>query len=336
MPPETTKIRRHTLHARAFICVISCLAFAVDTPHAASADDATAPPVEKLPIPKGPAQSKADHELREKLKADFDKHDAGDDLALAQRLDVQSKSTDDPAMRFVLLREARELYIDGGDLDSALQVIESVGAIFAIDVRDMKLSALAVAVDKALIEPPALCSEYLKLGDRFLDEGDVDLAEHACRLAQNVIHNHHLRDPDRESRVKEQHRTVLITLKETQAVVGAMRKLKANPDDPEASLTVGKYACFFRGLWTENLPLLAKGSDSRLKILAEREIASPSDPEAMASIADDWWELAQSATTPIARRHIQIHAAEWYKKALLGLSEARKQVAQQRIADAAR
>ncbi len=324
------------MRARALIGGILCLSFAMTGSRLASADDAIATPVEKLPIPKGPAQSKADHELREKFKADFDKHNAGDDLALAQRLDAQSKLTDDPAMRFVLLREARELYIDGGDLDSALRVIESMAAIFAIDVRDMKLSALAVAVDKALMEPPALCSEYLKLGDRFLDEGDVDLAEHTCRLAQNVIRNHRLRDADLEARVKEQHRTVLIALKETQAVVGALRKLKSNADDPEACLTVGKYACFFRGLWTENLPLLAKCSDSRLKMLAGRDIASPSNAEMMASIADDWWDIAQSATTPVARRHVQNHAAEWYRTALPGLIEARKEAARQRIVDAAR
>lgn len=325
------------MQTRSLICVFPFLIlwlFALTASRGAWADDAAAAPVEKLPIPKAPAQSKADHDLREKFKSDFDKHGAADDLALALRLEEQSKTTDDPAMRFVLLREARELSIDGGDLDSALRIIDAIGVLFAIDVRDMKLSALAVAVDKALMEPPALCAEFLKLGDRFLDEGDVDLAEHACRLAQNVIHNHRLRDPDLEARVKQQHRTVLIALKETQVVVGAMRKLKGNPDDPEACLTVGKYACFFRGLWSANLPLLAKCSDSRLKMLADREIAVPSDAEAMASLADDWWDVAQTATTPIARRHIQIHAAEWYQKAMPGLSAARKQAAKQRVSDA--
>ncbi len=321
---------------RALNCLCPLLILSLSTSFAAGGDNAPASPGERLPIPKGPAQAKADHDLREKYKADFDKHDAADDQALAQRLVEQAGTTDDPALRFVLLREARELFIDGGDLDSSLRLIDSMGTVFAIDVRDMKLSALAVAVDKALIEPPALCAEFLKLGDRFLDEGDVELAEHACRLAQNVIHNHRLRDPDLESRVKEQHRTVLVSLKETQAVVSAMKKLKANPDDPAACLTVGKYACFFRGLWTENLPLLAKSSDSKLKMLAQCEIAAPSDTEGMASLADDWWDIAQSATTPVSRRHIQLHAAEWYQKALPGLSAARKQAAQQRISEASR
>ncbi len=298
-----------------------------------SAGDASA----KIPIPRAPALSKADHELREKYKMQFARRTIADDLALAQKLrDQAAAHEDDPPLRFVMLRAARELLLSAGDVDAALSAVDEMAAVFTIDVRDMKLAAMAVAVDKTLAEPAVLTATYLRLGDRFLSEGDVDLAEHACRLAENVLHNHRkIKDADLESRWKEQHKNVQIAMKETQAVVGAMRKLKANADDAEAATIVGKYASFYRGLWDQGLPLLAKSSDTRLKALAEQELTNPSDPAAIATLADGWWEYAGVATTPITRDRIHRHAVEWYQKALPGLSGERKQLAAQRISESA-
>ena len=200
----------------------------------------------------------------------------------------------------------------------------------------MKLAAMSVAVDTSPAPPPDNVADYLKLSERFLEAGDADIAEHSCRLAQNVIHNDHIRDVDLVNRVKEEHRTVMISLRETQGVVLAMRKLKTNPEDPESNLTVGRYACFFRGLWDPNLPLLAKCSDSRLKMLAEEELRPPATAEEMRTLAEGWWSVADAATTPVARRKIRRHAAEWYQKAVPGLNGDSKETAQQRIAEAAR
>ena len=313
---------------RTFVCLL--LFFFACISLAPAADESAA---EKLPIPKQPAQAKADHELRERFKADFAKHDAGSDLELARKLRGESDHTDDPATRFVMLKESRELFISAGELEAALAVIDQMAAGFTIDIRDMKLGAMSVAVDKSLIEPPAMTAVYLNLGDRFLDEGDVDMAEHSCRLAQNVMHNHRFNDAQLESRWKEQHRVVMISLRQTQNVIGAVRKLKANPDDPDANLIVGKYACFFRGLWEKNLSLLTKGSDTRLKALADDELKIPASPQAMLAVADGWWAVADTAATPVETRKIHRHAAEWYAKALPQLDGVQKQTAQQRVAD---
>ena len=48
--------------------------------------------------------------------------------------------------------------------------------------------------------------------------------------------------------------------------------LEGKPDDPEANLMVGKYLCFTKGDWEKGLPLLTKSENSRLKLLAERDV----------------------------------------------------------------
>ena len=59
----------------------------------------------------------------------------------------------------------------------------------------------------------------------------------------------------------------------------AQETLEKTPADAEANLTVGRWLCFYKGDWTAGLPMLAKGSDEKLKALAEQEIKSPTDAD---------------------------------------------------------
>jgi hypothetical protein len=283
--------------------------------------------IERLPVPKSAAQSKAEHFIREHYKAEFAQAEPEDQLALSHKLyDEIDQFKDDPPTRFVMLREARELAVDAGDLDAAFAAIDQMGRLFQIDPAEMKASAMTAMVDKSSLPPPQLIDKYLHVEDTFLSTGDVSMANKAYVLASMLSDQQ--RDPAIKERVKEEHIALMDGVREQKTVLSAMNKAKVHPEDAEANLIVGKYACFVRELWPQGLAYLAKGSDEKLKSLATRELAA-SDPDATADVADAWWDYAALATGQPADR-ARLHAADLYRQVLPNLSGDKKDRALQR------
>lgn len=141
------------------------------------------------------------------------------------------------------------------------------------------------------------------------------------------------------TRVKD---TVLITkvttqisdLKEAKAsydkIAGSMTVLKTKPADPTANLEVGKFHCFCVGDWDKGLPMLVLGSDAALKSLAQKDQAKPAEPDKQLDLADGWWDVAQKQTG-VMQSTVQKHAAEWYEKALPGLTGLSKVKVEKRL-----
>jgi hypothetical protein len=110
----------------------------------------------------------------------------------------------------------------------------------------------------------------------------------------------------------------------------ALATLEVKPTDPASNLTVGRFRCFQKGDWDSGLPMLALGSDSTLKALAEKELAEPKSADEQAKLADGWWTAAEKeeGTT---RRHIHSQAAHWYRRALPDLTGLDKARAEKRL-----
>src|SRR5262249_48854736 len=53
------------------------------------------------------------------------------------------------------------------------------------------------------------------------------------------------------------------------------------------------FLCFSKGDWQQGLPMLARGSDAKLKELAKKDLGNPQDPERQIELADSWWEIAE-------------------------------------------
>jgi hypothetical protein len=283
--------------------------------------------VEKLAVPKSVEQSKAEHFVRTHYAVQYAKHDAASQLALSHQLRGEiSQYADEAATRFVMLREARELALDGGDLDAAYAAIDDMGRIFAIDTRELKVSAMAAFIDKSAQPPPVLIETYLKKADAALDTGDVDMANKAYQLASMLSDQQ--RDPATKQRIKTEHVAIMDAVREQKAVFAAMNKVKLHPEDAESNLLVGQYACFVRELWKEGLPYLAKSSNETLKKLAQQELDA-SDPAMILAAADAWWDYSPPAGGKLAQ-HVKRHAADLYREALPDLSGADKDRAQQR------
>ena len=287
-------------------------------------------PDERLPVPNSSAQAKVLKELKLQFKEQYAKRASADQLALCRQfVDQVPTYADDPAKQYVLLREARELAVNGGDLDLAFAVIDQTAKMFNFPADEYKVSAMTAAVDRATVPKEQLLAQYLRIADDALTRSDWDLAEPAAKLADRI--DRASRNAASIERVKQTSLRVHDLRRELTKISAAFDKLRAHPDDPEACLLAGRYICFIKGAWEPGLPLLAKCSDPRLKELAEKDLARPSDTNGILEIADAWWDFPATPQTPARAAHQR--AAYWYEQAVPRLSGEAKARAQQRVAE---
>ena len=285
-------------------------------------------PGDRLPIPNSTAQAKALKTIREQYKSQYALRTAEDQLALAKQLREYAESTkDESARQYVLLREARELAVNAGDLDLAFSLIDELSKTFNVDTADMRLTAMMDAVDRSLASKEQLLEFYLKTADGALADGEVTFALQASRLARRVATT--TRNPLDAQRVKQLELRVHDASRTYTQVVAAARKLQNRPDDPEANLIVGRYLCFVQGRWDQGLPLLARSGDKRLADLAAKDLEGVNDPDAMVELADRYWDLPDTKDAPQRRAHQR--AVHWYQQALPRLSGDKQAHAQERI-----
>jgi hypothetical protein len=284
---------------------------------------------EKQPVPNSAKQGPVLYKLKNDYKADYAKREAPDQLALAATFLKEAKQPGVEAVRkYVLLREARELAVNGGDLGIAFDAIDEMARDFAVDPTELKVTAMANSVSRSRAPPLQMMEQYLKIAEQSLADWDVQTAYQASRLGTKVARES--KDAGSIGRAKQVELHVNEMNRQVKVIIAAADKLKARPDDAEANLTVGRYWCFLRGNFEEGLPLLAKGSDSQLADLARQDLSAPQNPKAMLKLADAWWNLPDSLQAP--QRRSRQRAAHWYGVALPQLQGAEMQTARQRLA----
>ncbi|HSZ58758.1 MAG TPA: hypothetical protein VK797_24020 [Tepidisphaeraceae bacterium] len=285
----------------------------------------------RQPVPNSSKQSPVLKELKEQYKAEYANREADGQLQLARTFRKEAAiSGEDPVRQFVLLREARELAVNAGDLDEAFGIIDDMAKLFTVDASDMKVTAMAASLDRARVPPGQLVDQYLKIADAALATYDVRMASQAMVLTKRIVYGSH--DAAAIARVHATDLRVHEASRQLEPVARAANYLKDHPDDARANLTVGRFLCFVRGMWTEGLPLLAKGSDKTLADLANKDISHPADAPGQMQLADAWWSLPDSKDTP--QKQSRQRAAYWYEQALPQLNDPQKTLAQQRITEA--
>lgn len=279
--------------------------------------------VEKTAVPEAAALKDAEKLIKDLFKDDYAKRAVADRMLLAKKLLEQSESTkDDPASRYVLLRESNSVAGAAGDVATAMKAADLMGQTFKIDALAFKTDTLQTLAKNAKSQDDLaqIATAYLKLSKEATDVDDFSAADKAAAAAgaqakkgQNLLLINRAM-----ARVKE-----IAELKGKHDKVRKMKDaLAANPEDPAANLEVGQYECFTKGNWAVGLPLLAKGSDAAIKDLAARDLAGTSGPADQAQIGDGWWDLAEKRP-PAGREHLRRRSASWYEKAvgkLTGLS----------------
>ena len=273
---------------------------------------------QRLPPPSAAVQQEISSQVEDAYKL-ADARKPEEQIKLAKDLVRIAEKAAKPQEQFVLLRKAAELACKADDAATMFQAVDRLGQRFELDaltVKEKMLAKLAAgALDAArikfLVESSDTLIDQALAEERF--DAALDLANavsHACLKREGAP----FRKPAlaRRKEIQEQQ-------KETEKIGQALEAVRANPQDAEANVTVGKLYCFAKEDWAKGLPYLAKGTDEDLKTLALQETGSPpGDDSGEVKLADAWWNVGQSARAK-ARAAVMLHAGAWYQQASLSL-----------------
>jgi hypothetical protein len=234
--------------------------------------------------------------------------------ALATKLLQKAGESTDDTNRYVLLKVARDVAAQAGDAELAFKAVEAMSTQYEVDAYKLKGSALSQAAKSATLRSHriAVAKRCLELICAAVKKDDFVAAKYLGGLAADAARK--ARD-SLVTQIDARNEEVEEIAEAYADIPEALAKLDIEPDDPDANLAVGKYHCFFKGNWDRGLPMLALGSDEKLKELAVMELRDVPDPEGQVSLGHAWWEMA-SARNGVAKKQLEGRAAHWYRKAL--------------------
>jgi hypothetical protein len=276
----------------------------------------------KHPVPSREAIDKANALVGELYRNELIKalNDRATKVSLATTFLNEARDTnDDPAARYVLLREAALLAAGGGDASVALLALDELDTAYALPEGEglsLKIQALQTAgkltstpeanqvvVDAAiaLVEDAVALDLYdtaLKLGT---------LAEAAAKKLKNV---------NLVSRLRKRNDEIKAQQADYAKVKPFVEALQKDAKDPKANLEVGRYFALIKGNWAKGLPLLALSGDGALQQLATRDLAAGKTPTGQVALAQQW-EQEAGRLDGIAGRNALLRAYHWYQEALV-------------------
>jgi hypothetical protein len=290
------------------------------------------PKAARLAVPDADAVAKAEANVRSLFKDEYARRQPAEKKALAQKLfELAEQTRDDPAARYALLCEARDLAAEGNDPALMVQAVEGIAKWYDVDGTAQKLAALEKVVLNSgnPVVLRAVVDLALTAADDAAAADEYDTAVRFAQVASNAARRGNLG----AAAVEDGEVRVTQAKKDGEAFAAlkpAIEKLKLTPDDPDANLAVGRYRCFVQGRWDDGLKLLAKGSLPALKAAAALDLEAPKAGFADVKVADAWWDYAQAAPAE-EKRPAEARARYWYSRAVGGLSGLPKARAEQRM-----
>jgi hypothetical protein len=251
--------------------------------------------------------------------------------ALAHKLiDASAKLADAPADQFVVLGGAIEAAVEAGDLGLAFQAGDKLADAFGLDSLSlkanaaMKISSRAYTANLAGNVPAALA-----LLGPLVSVEDFSAASRLVAVLKQIP----AADPALRAAIQNWAKEIDDARSARDRLAPALDKLKASPQDPDANSAVGRYTTLVLGDWERGLPMLARGDDPKWAALARADLADPSDTAAHATVAEGWFDLAQSSAGR-AKVLLLERAAGQYRLAAPDLAGLQRVVADKRIAEA--
>lgn len=217
--------------------------------------------------------------------------------------------------QFVALELAWRCAVDGAEVEMALEALEKLEQVFAIDAAARHVEAFkGLARHASGSKIKLVLARALEFARRSVDLEDF---ESALELLDDVKLRKFARDdaeslPLYESLWTEDVRAFK-TMREWLA------KLETSPQDPEANHYAGYYYCFERRDFERGLANLAQSHLEPFKAIAELDNAAPSDAAGRIELARSWSQFALE--------HLGKPRAK-----LAGLMRARRWIAQARSA----
>jgi hypothetical protein len=289
--------------------------------------DAPPPAAPRLAVPDASALAKKEKLIRD-VFGNYGTAPLAERSNIAGKMIAQAmETTDDPAARYALLKDAADLAAGAGDAATAVRCAILLAANFAPDGTELKLALLRRAVTAASAPPAAgaVANEAMMCAADAAAAGDFDLAarfmtygQRAARAAKNLTLLVAVQSRAAEIRWLQQ---------ETEHAKAAKDKLRKDPADPDANYALGRHFCLVNGDWTRGMIGLSKGSNNSYKTAANADLANPATTEKQVAAGDLWWEIGEKEIAAAAQNAVRRRASYWYSRALMnhqfaGLSRA--------------
>jgi hypothetical protein len=227
-----------------------------------------------------------------------------------------------PAARYVALKRARDLEIEGNNISFALRIADTISDRYAVSRQETRAETLELAARSGK-QPQHVADQALRLAAEAQAQEDYDTAVRLAKVASSAAAQ--ARQPAAVEAASRLESEVAAAKADLPAARNALETLARNPADPEANEKLGRFRCVRQDAWDEGLPLLAKGGDGVLQALARREAAGPQGPEARKDLGDGWLDAAEKEQGP-ARKAFRRRAYHWYRRALPGLTAGQADV----------
>lgn len=285
-----------------------------------------APVPAKVVPPDAAARAKLLKQVKQIYQNEYNQKTIAGRKALAGQLITEAdKIKSNLDARFVLLQEAQWMAVSAGDVAGCRKAIEGIDHSFTLDTTPMVVDALARLTGA---DDNAVAAWAVEMIQQHLSQEDYAGARKILHQAAARI----LRSSD--PAVREALKSSENLLAEFDRARAAIDKLKSDPADPAANYTAGRFFCFFRHEWARGLPMLARGTDLKLRDLARGDLVNPAAAPARYALAGKWWDLGQDRAHEFMQSHLRDRASFWYRQALPELGGLEKTMAEKRLADA--
>ncbi len=278
-----------------------------DPPATAPAEGAEKPPEGalnaegKAAVPAAAAQADARKELKEKFKSEYAQAKKPDGKEVLARTLIAHAAEPDvgPAQRYVALSDALDTAAEGGSLASAEEALDALATQFNVSPLALKqrIVSAAVATVKSRDDALLLLVKYLDIAREAAIADDYATSLSTMQAAVSALKRPAFKDLQDFAKVELKRYTAYRDAFD--AAKPARDKLQTDPADEKASLTWGRFLCFYKEDWEQGLPLLVQSGDKVWQSLAERELNQPTDPQLLLKLGTDWLDAGEKEKDPI-------------------------------------
>ncbi|MFN0017029.1 MAG: DUF1559 domain-containing protein [Pirellulaceae bacterium] len=289
----------------------------------------------KFAVPSESELASARATLKELYAEDYKQAKTDQDRRqLAQKLAASSREAgEDHAAAYELLRIARDLSAQNGDLAEALKTLAQLEQRFEIDAPAMRLETLKLVQKspEGLAKSKELATEAKFLVTLATQEDEYDVALEALAIGKGAAKR--AGDSELLAKVARTQSWLEAAKKAYDDVTKAEARLVANPNDPQANQIAGTYVCLVKGRWESGLPQLAKATDLKLRFLAKLDLTTSKSPQDIFDLANQYWDLAEQKPD-LEEQGLKLRAAYWYAQSTKELPDGLEKIkARKRLAE---
>jgi hypothetical protein len=252
--------------------------------------------------------------------------------ALAREIYAAGEKTNsDPIARFVLIDLARKLFVQAGDVQSALAASRLLEKEYEIPPQEVIVATVDALEDAPLSadQRTTLVKSASELADAALEAELFEAADKLSAIAAKSAPRQ--RDADLKKDVAQRRSHIARIAKEWTTARPSVEKLKTDPMDAAANLIAGKFYCFYAEDFGRGLKHLADSGDAALAPPAKLDLAAGGDASARFTAAEAWQKAGSSVTERDEKLALQRREKWLLEHCVVSLSGLEKLRAEKRL-----